>query len=304
MAVKKKTNYLTNKEIIKEIHRSKNSYSYYIDDKYKNYDYIVADINEINKELLEQVRIDKALGIERALRSEQREAGVKNHQIKVDPIDPATIRDEDIVWRVMTFDHIPLAPGRVKTPKRESDNHVKLLFPPYKHYILENGEMREVGRSHWRYALENGEFSQEHGRITNNLAKMFMLLVERYSQKGNWRSYTYLEEMRAQAILQLSTFGLSFNELRSDNPFSYYTRVAQNSFTRVLLLEKKNQAIRDDLLTMSGATPSITRQIENSLAQRALANGELPEAKKLKNKRPPVKPNPVNVLNSKALKED
>jgi len=116
-----------------------------------------------------------------------------------------------------------------------------------------------------------------------------MKLVERYSQRGNWRGYTYVDEMRSQALLQLSSVGLQFNEARSDNPFAYYTVTVSNAFTRVLNLEKRNQNIRDDLLVMHGVTPSITRQIDNSLAQRALANGEAPEQKKLVRKGSPKK---------------
>jgi hypothetical protein len=96
--------------------------------------------------------------------------------------------------------------------------------------------------------------------------------------------------MRSQALLQLSLVGLQFNEARSDNPFAYYTVTVSNAFTRVLNLEKRNQNIRDDMLVMAGVTPSITRQIDNSLSQRAAANGEVLEQKKLVRKGSPKRP--------------
>lgn len=281
MAVAKKVNYLTNKELLLEIHRSKNSFSYYLEPRFSNYDAIIDSLEKITPELIQEVRELKAKKMMQAEKLALKESGLKNHQIKVTEVDPLSIPVEDIVWRLMTFEHIPLEPGRVKNPKTIADNHVRLNFPPFKHYIVENNEPREVGRSHWKDALDNGEFCQEHGKISNQLARMFMKLVERYSQRGNWRGYTYVEEMRSQALLQLSLVGLQFNEARSDNPFAYYTVTVSNAFTRVLNLEKRNQNIRDDMLVMHGVTPSITRQIDNSLAQRALANGELPEAKKL-----------------------
>ena len=43
-------------------------------------------------------------------------------------ISPDTIPVEDLVFRVLGFDHIPLAPGRKKTPKSEADNYLKLNF--------------------------------------------------------------------------------------------------------------------------------------------------------------------------------
>lgn len=189
MALPVKVNYLTNKELLREIHKSKNSYCYFVDPKFSNYDAIIGDLNEITPELLKQTKETKAKKMLQVLKQEAKEQGLKNHQIKIDEIDPNSILDEDIVWRVMTHEHIPLESGRVKNPKNVADNHVRLIFPPFKHYVIEAGEAREVGRSHWKDALDNGMFSQDHGQTTKRLALMYMKLVERYSQKGNWRGY-------------------------------------------------------------------------------------------------------------------
>jgi hypothetical protein len=89
---------------------------------------------------------------------------------------------------------------------------------------------------------------------------MFIKLCERYATRSNWRGYTYNDEMRSQALLQLSQIGLQFDESKSQNPFAYYTAAITNSFTRVLNIEKRNQNIRDDILELNNYTPSYTRQ--------------------------------------------
>ena len=99
---------------------------------------------------------------------------------------------------------------------------------------------------------------------------MYLKLVDRYSQRSNWRGYTYVDEMRGQALLQLAMIGLQFNEAKSDNPFAYYTAAITNSFTRVLNIEKKNQNIRDDILIDSGHLPSYGRQIAHENEMKAL----------------------------------
>lgn len=256
----KKVNYLNNKDMLKEIHKSKNSFCEYIDPKYSDYDVIVDSIEEIFlPEIQEKAKIARAARLSASAFEVAVSANVGKDKPKLSEykIKPETISVDDLVYRVMTFEHIPLAPGRKKTPKSEADRHIKLNFFPFKHYIIENGEAKEVGKSH----SKNGKFSLDHGMITNKLAKMFILMTNRYAQRNNWRGYTYLDEMKGQSLLQLSHMCLQFDESRSDNPFSYYTMSLQNSFTRVLNLEKKNQELRDDLLIESGASPSFSRQL-------------------------------------------
>jgi hypothetical protein len=115
--------------------------------------------------------------------------------------------------------------------------------------------------------MDTGEFCLD-GSITKKLAKSYMLLCERYSMRFNWRGYTYVDEMRSQALLQLSQIGLQFDESKSQNPFAYYTAAIDNSFTRILNIEKKNQMIRDDLLIQTGSSPSFTRQFEHETMMR------------------------------------
>jgi hypothetical protein len=151
-------------------------------------------------------------------------------------------------------------------------NYIKLPFPPFFHYrVDENKTPYLVGKSHWRGDLESGEFSKDHGTMTNKLAHMFIKLCERYATRSNWRGYTYNEEMRGQALLQLSQIGLQFDESKSQNPFAYYTAAITNSFTRVLNIEKKMQNIRDDILEQNGLNPSYTRQFKNSREGQHLA---------------------------------
>lgn len=254
----KKINYLNNKDMLKEIHKSKNSFSEYTQPEYCDYDVIVDSVDEIMLTVVQEkgkaARAARfgALAYAEALATRPDKPKLAEFKIK-----PDTIPVDDLVYRVLTFEHIPFAPGRKKNPKSVADSHAKLNFFPFKHYIIKNGKAVEVGRSH----SKNGKFNLEKGSITNKLAKMFILMVNKYGQRGNWRGYTYIDEMKGQALLQLAQMGLQFDESKSDNPFSYYTQSLQNSFTRVLNLEKKNQELRDDLLIDSGASPSFSRQL-------------------------------------------
>jgi|TARA_B100001093_G_scaffold517528_1_gene599311 hypothetical protein len=275
MAQPKKVNYLNNKDILKEIHKSKMTYCWLADDNYGFFDIILEDVKKINRISVKAARENKAAKMQYdAYQAAMALHDPKDYRNKPKQkefaVDPKSIDKEDLVFRVMTMDHIPLEPGRKKNPRNEAETKAKVNFPPFKHYAYVNDELKEVGRSHWEGGLGNGHFNPEHGKITNKLGTMFLKLVERYSHRGNWRGYTYVDEMRGQALLQLSYIGLQFNEQKSDNPFAYYTAAVNNSFTRVLNLEKRNQMIRDDILIEQGHLPSYGRQIQHENELREL----------------------------------
>jgi hypothetical protein len=274
--IQKKIKYLNNKDLLEEIHKSKNSFSSFTKPEYKDYDIILESLDKINVRTIAAAKKNKAKKIGIKLFLEQKLSG--NKKVKLSELTPnyKTIAKQDIVIRIMTYDHIPLAMTRKKTKKTVADNHEKVNFPPFQHWKFdENNELICVGKSHWKGDVDTGKFSKDHGRITENLGKMFIKLSERYAQRANWRAYTYVDEMKGQAILQLSQVGLQFDESKSENPFAYYTSAVTNSFTRIFNLEKKNQDIRDDMLEEAGLTPSSTRQNKHEYAEEIERNAKM-----------------------------
>jgi hypothetical protein len=235
------------------------------------FDMILPSVAKINQKTVAEARRNRADRI-------KRETGVV--------VDPKKIPNTDLVFRITTWEHVPKAPKKITKAAAKKASleelfeivdeptvddlvdepvldmaYIRVNFPPFWHYrIDENKQPFVVGKSHWRGDLVTGEFCKEHGQMTKKLALMFMKLCERYATRSNWRGYTYNEEMRGQALLQLSQIGLQFDESKSQNPFAYYTAAITNSFTRILNIEKKMQNIRDDILEMNGLNPSWTRQ--------------------------------------------
>lgn len=260
-----KIKYLTNKDLLREIHLSKNTYCAYTQPEYSDYDLIVPNIEKINVRTIAEAKRNRASKLSKSAHELAVAEAGKKIPAKGFEVDYKKIDKQDVVFRVMTFEHVPLAPGRKKTLKNTADSHDKVNFPPFQHWKFDvNGNLICVGKSHWKGDLSKGKFSKDHGQMTNNLARMFIKLCERYATRGNVRGYTYNDEMKGQAILQLTQIGLQFDESKSDNPFAYYTAAVTNSFVRIINLEKRNQNIRDDILEMNGMNPSWTRQNSNS----------------------------------------
>ncbi len=248
-----------------------------------------ADIKKSNIKIAQQNRADRLL----------KETGTE--------LNPAKIPLEDLVFRVMTWQHIPLLPPKVTTvigksaiknnnidqffkelssdEELEADepdiaeivpeladpllktvkaDHIRLNFPPFFHYRINDTGLSLVGKSHWLGDLSTGSFSKTHGEMTEKLALMIMKLSEKYALKSNWRNYSYREEMQGQAVLQLCQVALQFDESKSQNPFAFLTQIAHNSFLRILNIEKKNQVLRDDLLIQAAMNPSFSRSNRDS----------------------------------------
>jgi hypothetical protein len=254
-----KVNYLNNKDMLLEIHRSKASYCSFTDPKYHQYDIILPSLDKINIRTIAEAKRNQAKRIGDLDYQTRKRAGEKVKQADCE-VDYKKIQKTDLVFRIMTFDHIPLNNTRKKNPKSLADHRDKVNFPPFQHWRFnDEDELVCVGKSHWKGDLEKGHFDKDAGSITNNLARMMIKLCERYATRGNVRGYTYNDEMKGQAILQLTQIGLQFDESKSDNPFAYFTAAVTNSFVRVINIEKRNQNIRDDILEMNGMNPSYSR---------------------------------------------
>jgi hypothetical protein len=305
------SNYINNKDFLIEIAKSKTTYCSFKD---KDLDAIpdlyLRDVNAI-PESIEEGKIARAKRLSKLAYDDACASGNKAKQEDF-YIDPSSIDNNDVVFRVMMWDHIPMdesskksenldleellpatklnslfeeitddgndnndntiennesletvVPESIQEEKQKATKYIKVNFPPFQHFrVDENNTPYCVGKSHWKGGLDSGFFSKDHGKMTNKLAQMFILLCDRYASRGNWRSYTYNQEMRGQALLQLSKVGLQFDESKSNNPFAFYTTITTHSFYGVLNAEKRQQSIRDDILEMNNLNPSYTRQNE------------------------------------------
>jgi len=142
-------NYLNNKDLLHEIHLSKKSYCSFLSPKDTNYDLIIGSLEELNS---------KAISDALANRMERLRKEDGTDLTNVD------IPDTELVFRVMTWDHIPKAEKKqkIKTQKtfdeffdtvddeEEIDdlvsienfvarkNHIKLNFAPFAHYRVDS----------------------------------------------------------------------------------------------------------------------------------------------------------------------
>lgn len=253
---KQKNLYCTNEDLLREIHESKLTYcSDPLPGKEKAvthyFDIIVPEHEEITKEVIEEARKYRAQRLYEVKKQKLKEAGFSDEEI-LSQITLKPVSEDQIVIRKMTSEHCSDTPN----------------FPPFKHYMFKNGKPIEVLRSHWKGSIEKGVFCCDHGRITDELGRMYLLIGKRYSQQSRWHGYSYLQEMISCGVLHLCEKGLKFNEAASHtpNPFAYFTSIIWSKFLEYhKQQEKKLKKIKDEIRMHQGQMPSYSRMIEHEM---------------------------------------
>ena len=112
----RRTNYLNNRDLLKEIHKSKNSFCSYVDPDYHQFDIILPSIEKINIRTIAEAKRNRAKRIGMADYEQRKLNGEKVKQADCE-IDYRKIEKTDLIFRIMTYDHIPEQKGRKKNPK-------------------------------------------------------------------------------------------------------------------------------------------------------------------------------------------
>lgn len=95
-----------------------------------------------------------------------------------------------------------------------------------------------------RYILEWYDTGKE--AIPDPIILAVMQIIERLGTKGNFKNYTYIEEMKGDAIeaCLIALQGKKYNPYKYSNPFAYFTQCAWNAFIAVITKEQKESYIK------------------------------------------------------------
>ena len=154
--IMKRVKYLNNRDLLAQIHASKNTYCSYVMPEDAGYDIIVPNLKKINIRTIAEAKKNQAKRLSNKAWEQAKAEGKKKIKLSDYTISPRKIDKTNLVFRVMTFDHIPMDSERKKNPKTTADHHTKVNFPPFQHYRLdEKGKLSCVGKSHWVGGMSN-----------------------------------------------------------------------------------------------------------------------------------------------------
>ena len=83
--------------------------------------------------------------------------------------------------------------------------------------------------------------------IPDYVAESFYKIVSGMASKRNFSGYTYIEDMKSEALEHCVKYANRFNILKSQNAFAYFSQIAFNAFIQLINKEKKYAGFKFEL---------------------------------------------------------
>ena len=103
----KKVKYLNNRDLLIEIHKSKNSFCSYISDDDSQYDTIIPTLKKINSTVIAKARKSRAKRLTNENWLTAKKRGDKKIKLSDFTISTRKIDKTTLIFRVMSYNHIP-----------------------------------------------------------------------------------------------------------------------------------------------------------------------------------------------------
>jgi len=85
---------------------------------------------------------------------------------------------------------------------------------------------------------------KDTGVMTEKLGIILIQIMKGLSSKGNFYGYTWKEDMVAEGLLTCVKYLKNFDPEKSQNPFSYITKIGYMSFIAYIKKQKKHSEIK------------------------------------------------------------
>lgn len=87
--------------------------------------------------------------------------------------------------------------------------------------------------------------------IPDYVAESFYKIVNGMATKRNFSGYTFIEDMKSEALEHCVKYANRFNIEKSQNAFAYFSQIAYNAFLQLINKEKKHATFKFNLIKES-----------------------------------------------------
>ncbi len=111
-----------------------------------------------------------------------------------------------------------------------------------RHYVDNERFMAEIVeyKKNCKDAVDKG---QEKPRLPEYIGECIFLIAENLAHKPRFMNYSYVDEMKSDAIENCLMYFDNFNSDKYSNPFAYFTQIVYYAFHRRINKEEKNRYI-------------------------------------------------------------
>lgn len=238
-----KRNYLNNADLLPLLRDAKLACCQYLYESDTVFHATVDSIDEITNEVVEEA-IQNAIDKNKADQKAKLIAAGYSEYLANKNISEPDIDGYDVVIRVYSEDHIDEAYQKGNAYRRKNP----LPYPPFIHVRLAHDGWKIVLKSHHI----DGKFNPKSPEFSADLTDKLVLLVNRLGTRGNWKNYSYLDDMKSEALIALLTGTFKFDEGRFHKPFTYLTKIAENAFKRYVDDDKvRHRQLKNELCNMA-----------------------------------------------------
>lgn len=117
---------------------------------------------------------------------------------------------------------------------------------------VNNKHLYEVLKEYKERVIYSKENETRKPPLPAYVAEAIMLIAERLARKPGFSRYSYIEDMKGDAVLACVKYIDSFNPEKSQNPFSYITQICHHAFINRLNLEQKQHYVKALIAKNSG----------------------------------------------------
>lgn len=122
------------------------------------------------------------------------------------------------------------------------------IKPKDKEHYVSNRQLYETYID-WHKGIKEAEAKGEETPVMPRyIAESIIKICTRLSYKPNFFGYSYVDEMRLDAIENCSRTAKNFNPAKSTFPFSFFTTIAYHAFLRRIEKEKRESYIKSRMM--------------------------------------------------------
>ncbi len=125
------------------------------------------------------------------------------------------------------------------------------LDSPQNHYV-DNAKLLKELKEHLRERKRAEKEHREIPQIPYYVAKSFIDIADGIGKLKSYRNYSFLNEMKGDAILNCMLYYHNFNYRKYSNPFAYFSQFTRWAFHRFIKREAKAQYVKYKIASNAG----------------------------------------------------